>query len=187
MRRVLAAVALAALLAGCSAPEQAAPASEAPVAASSAPVSLTFSDVGVDNAPLAPTGLNDRGEIDVPPVERPEVVEYLRWSPRLAPGRPLVVVAHVSGRDAAQQAIPGAFADLDKAEEGDEFSIKDASGASSEWVVREVKAVPKTAFPTDLVYDPRPVPTVVLVTCGGDLDRAARSFRDNILVFAEPA
>jgi hypothetical protein len=53
--------------------------------------------------------------------------------------------------------------------------------------VTEVSRVPKTRFPTDLVYGPTLEPTLRLVTCGGRFDESQRSYRDNVIVFAVPA
>jgi hypothetical protein len=54
------------------------------------------------------------------------------------------------------------------------------------FVVVATTRVAKTAFPTDLVYSPLPVPALRLVTCGGSFDHSARSYRDNIIVDAVP-
>ena len=42
----------------------------------------------------------------------------------------------------------------------------------------------KSAFPTAEVYGNTAGPELRLVTCGGDFDRAAHSYRDNVVVFA---
>jgi hypothetical protein len=34
------------------------------------------------------------------------------------------------------------------------------------------------------VYGPIPYPALRLITCGGDFDRRARSYRNNVIVFA---
>ena len=42
----------------------------------------------------------------------------------------------------------------------------------------------KTAFPTAVVYGPTPLSELRLVTCGGEFDRVAGSYRDNVIVEA---
>ena len=42
----------------------------------------------------------------------------------------------------------------------------------------------KDAFPTHEVYGPTPGAELRLITCGGEFDRAARSYRDNVVVYA---
>ena len=50
-----------------------------------------------------------------------------------------------------------------------------------------VSRVPKTNFPTDLVYSPTLQPSLQLVTCGGSFDYHARSYRDNVIVYTVPS
>jgi len=47
--------------------------------------------------------------------------------------------------------------------------------------------VPKTSFPTDLVYSPTLQPSLQLVTCGGTFDHRAGSYRDNVIVYTVPS
>jgi hypothetical protein len=51
--------------------------------------------------------------------------------------------------------------------------------------VTKVSRVPKTRFPTDLVYTPTLQSTLRLVTCGGSFDTTRGSYRDNVIVYAE--
>jgi hypothetical protein len=51
-------------------------------------------------------------------------------------------------------------------------------------VVVSSARVPKTVFPTELVYSPKPVAMLRLVTCGGSFDHRAGSYRDNLIVNA---
>jgi hypothetical protein len=50
--------------------------------------------------------------------------------------------------------------------------------------VDEIRVVPKTDFPTFDVYSNTDGPELRLITCGGPFDSAARSYLDNIVVFA---
>ena len=47
-----------------------------------------------------------------------------------------------------------------------------------------VARYPKDDFPTKAVYGPTPRAELRLITCGGVFDRSARSYEDNIVVFA---
>jgi hypothetical protein len=49
-----------------------------------------------------------------------------------------------------------------------------------------VESFDKDVFPSERVYGPTPGPTLRLVTCGGAFDRGARSYLDNVVVFALP-
>lgn len=182
MRHLFLALAGLALVAGCASAPAAPPATETPP---STPATVTYSKIGVEDQPMSATGLDTDGALDVPDVSDPGRVVWLRWSGRMAPGRPLVVAAHVSGRDPVGAAVGGAFFRLHEASEGDRITVGDTSGGAVNYTVRQVKTVDKDAFPTDEVYGPRPGKWLVAVTCGGRLDRAAHSFDDNVLVFAE--
>jgi hypothetical protein len=50
--------------------------------------------------------------------------------------------------------------------------------------VERVEQYPKDRFPTRAVYGDVAGPELRLITCGGELDRAAHSYRDNIVVYA---
>ena len=53
------------------------------------------------------------------------------------------------------------------------------------FTVRRVEQYPKYRFPTDEVYGDVDTAQLRLITCGGDFDGQARSYRDNIVVYAE--
>lgn len=68
---------------------------------------------------------------------------------------------------------------------GDQIRIVRADGSTVRFAVRRTAHYPKTQFPTANVYLPTPEPTLRLVTCGGAFDRAAASYRENLVVFAD--
>jgi hypothetical protein len=68
---------------------------------------------------------------------------------------------------------------------GDEVIVERADGSTALFVVRRVEQHPKAQFPTRDVYGDVGSPQLRLITCGGDFDDEARSYRDNIVVFAE--
>ncbi len=57
-------------------------------------------------------------------------------------------------------------------------------GSRAGFVVIRVERVPKAEFPTAAVYGDTAGPELRLITCGGVFDRAARSYRDNVIVYA---
>lgn len=187
--RLLATAALLTLLVGCGAatpaPEPAAPGTgpaAAPGAAgAAAPVSLAYPDVDVTGVPLSPTGLDETGAIDVPPISAPLETNYLAWAPEIAAGRPLVLTAHISGRGPGGTAVPGTFFRLADAEAGDTVTVTRSGGGEQRYTVTSVRTVDKAAFPTE-VYRPRPEPTALLITCGGDLRDG--DYDSNIIVEA---
>lgn len=170
MRSVLGAVLLVLILSGCGATA---------VQPEADPAELSYPSLGIE-ADLEPTGLNSKGELAVPPITDPEKVVFLNWSDELGEGRPEVIASHVSGRDTENRSVPGGFADLKNAKTGDTFTVNDKN-----YTVRSVKTVDKDEFPTEEVYGPREGDWVVLITCGGELNQAERSYEDNVLVFAQ--
>ncbi len=53
--------------------------------------------------------------------------------------------------------------------------------------VDAVEQYPKDQFPTAAVYGPQPGASLRLITCGGSFDKTARSYRDNIVIYASQA
>ncbi len=153
-----------------------APAPAAPVAA---PVSVTVPAIGVE-APLLDLGLNPDGTVQVPPLERDDKAGW--YEPGPAPGEigPAVILGHV---DSAEWG-PGVFFDLGALAPGEEISVTRADGSVAVFAVDRVEVHRKDDFPTIAVYGNTDDPQLRLITCGGAFDPAARSYEDNIIVFA---
>jgi len=67
---------------------------------------------------------------------------------------------------------------------GDPVVITRSDGKDVTFQVNAVEQYPKGAFPSNAVYGPAPGSSLRLITCGGTFDAAARSYRDNIVVYA---
>lgn len=182
MRRALLLVVMA-VLAGCGGPPPTpdlAPAAAAPAAAVPPPVAeptgLTIPTIGVHVNGITRLELDEQGAMDVP-----ADAGTVGWYPLgPAPGEvgPAVLTGHVSYRG------PGVFARLHELKAGDRVTVPRADGTSAEFVVYAVAQYPKDAFPSGEVYGDTAEPVLRLITCGGELDEAARSYRDNIVVSA---
>ena len=92
---------------------------------------------------------------------------------------PAVLAGHVDST-----AGPAVFWRLRDLAPGDEVLVDRADGTTARFTVTRVERHPKDAFPTDEVYGPTTGAELRLITCGGEFDRAARSYRDNVVVFA---
>jgi hypothetical protein len=79
---------------------------------------------------------------------------------------------------------PGVFFRLRTLVPGDPVVVTRADGSVVRFAVTRVERFAKAAFPTAAVYGPTPDPQLRLVTCGGAFDRAARSYVDDVVVFA---
>jgi hypothetical protein len=165
-----------------SAPVAVTPAAPAvPVVAESAaaaapPVRLLVPAAGIDT-PLPALHLDAAGAL-VPPDD----VATAGWfADGPAPGDvgPAVLVGHVDST-----AGPGVFFRLRDLHAGDDVEVRRADGSAVHFTVTGVARYPKSAFPTAAVYGPTPDAELRLVTCGGTFDRAARSYLDNVVVYA---
>jgi sortase (surface protein transpeptidase) len=132
--------------------------------------------IGVD-APVIRLGLNPDGTLEVPG----SFDEAGWWTGGARPGAdgPAVVVGHVDSRTG-----PGVFLRLPELRRGDVIEMRGTGGRVVRFAVDRVERHPKNDFPTDAVYGDTAGPTLRLITCGGAFDRSARSYVDNVIVFA---
>jgi hypothetical protein len=144
----------------------------------SAPVSLDVPAIGVHSS-LLRLGLNFDGTVEVPPLDSPEAGWYEN-SPTPGEQGPAVILGHV---DSARTG-PGIFFDLRTVLPGDGITVGRADGTSVAFRVDRVATYPKNAFPTAAVYGDIDHAGLRLITCGGHFDQAARSYEDNIVVYA---
>ncbi|MGI5206750.1 class F sortase [Spirillospora sp. CA-108201] len=144
----------------------------------SPPVQVSVPSIGV-RAPLARLGLGDGGEVQVPPADRPGEAGWYQGGP--APGErgAAVILGHVDSAEGA-----AVFYDLGRLRPGHRVEVSRADGRVAVFTVESVERVPKGRFPTARVYGALDHPGLRLVTCGGAFDRAERSYRDNVIVYA---
>jgi sortase (surface protein transpeptidase) len=143
------------------------------------PVRLRIPALKVSTS-LEPLGLAKDGTIAVP--KRTDVAGWYADGPRPGQSGPAVVLGHVDSREG-----PGVFIDLVTLKPGALIKVDRGDRTSVTFRVTRISRVPKTKFPTDLVYAPTLDPALRLVTCGGGFDTARRSYRDNVIVFADRA
>ncbi|GAA3175578.1 hypothetical protein GCM10010531_31530 [Blastococcus jejuensis] len=156
-------------LAAAAAPEPLAP--DLP-----APVRLLVPAAGVDAA-LGPVGIDATGGLAAP--RDPARAGWFAGGPTPGGNGPAVVAGHVDWAGA-----PAVFSRLGTLLPGDGIAVERADGSVARFTVTRVERVAKDAFPTAAVYGPTPGPELRLVTCGGEFDRAAGSYLDNVVVFA---
>ncbi|WP_020422820.1 class F sortase [Amycolatopsis sp. ATCC 39116] len=172
------------LLGGCAtqpAPVQPVPVQPAPepeVVAPVEPEALDVPRIGARST-LVPLGLNADETIEVPPVTQPMQAGWYRLGPSPGEPGPAVVLGHVDGGGR-----PGIFHRLKELVPGDEVVVSRKDGSTVTFAVTRVEQIDKDEFPTEAVYGDTAGPELRLITCGGSFDRAARSYRDNIIVYA---
>lgn len=139
------------------------------------PTRLRIDTIGVDT-PLEALRLDAAGAL-TPPQDFALAGWYAEGS---VPGDagPAVIAGHIDSYTG-----PAVFARLRDLDAGDTVEV-DRGGRRLTFRVLAVKQYPKDRFPTDEVYAPTPNAQLRLITCGGSFDRAARSYRDNVVVYA---
>jgi hypothetical protein len=153
--------------------------SYADVADVAEPVRLRIPAAGVDT-PLVRLGRAADGSIEVP--ARFDVAGWFAEGPRPGQPGPAVVLGHVDSRTG-----PAVFYRVAALPRDAQVIVDRADGSTAAFRVSGTQRVPKLEFPTDLVYGPTLEPSLRLVTCGGSFDRATRNYRDNVIVYADPA
>jgi hypothetical protein len=143
----------------------------------SRPIRLTIPTIDVDTG-VIDLGLKPDGTMKVPPDGA--TAGWYTESPTPGELGPAVLAAHVDWKGAK-----GVFYDLRRAQPGDEVIVDRADGQTATFTVRRVEQYPKDRFPTEEVYGDVDTAQLRLITCGGDFDGQARSYRDNIVVYAE--
>ena len=144
-----------------------------------APVRLTVPALGVDAAVDA-VGVEPDGQMTVPAeVDR---VGWYRFGPPPGDAGSAVIAGHVDDRE---QGL-GAMAPLRDAAVGDEVLVTDAAGASTRWRVVSRELISKQVLPLDRLFARDGPPRLTLITCGGPFLPEFRSYRDNVVVVAEP-
>jgi sortase (surface protein transpeptidase) len=143
------------------------------------PLHLTIPAIGV-SSDLLQLGLNPDNTLEVPPLSRDSRAGWYRGSP--APGQlgPSVILGHV---DSAEYGA-GIFFKLGALHPGDTVTVTRADHTAATFRVTRVASYPKDAFPTLDVYGNTDDAELRLITCGGAFDSAARSYLNNIVVYA---
>ena len=143
------------------------------------PVRLVIPAIGVATG-LTRLGLEPDGAMAVPD----DFQEAGWFTQGPAPGQPgpAVIAGHVDS-----QSGPAVFYRLRELRAGQAILVQRADGTRLRFVVEGARSYPKAAFPTAAVFGPVPGAALRLITCGGAFDRASRSYRDNLVVFARLA
>jgi LPXTG-site transpeptidase (sortase) family protein len=145
--------------------------------AASRPVRVQIPSIGVDSD-LMDLGIQADGTLEVPPAGFP--AGWFTEAPTPGEVGPAVIAGHVDWAG-----DPGVFADLGDVEPGDEVSVARADGSTAVFRVTQVDQVAKDAFPTAAVYGDLDHAGLRVITCGGEFDARAQSYRDNTVVFAD--
>ncbi|MDF5751473.1 class F sortase [Spongiactinospora sp. TRM90649] len=130
-------------------------------------------------APLMKLGMNDDGEVELPPYEKPDTAGWFRHSAVPGDKGASVIIGHVDTKTA-----PAVFYKLRQLRKGQEIRVERSDGKVAKYRVESVEQVDKDRFPARRVYVDE---GLRLVTCGGTFDWAKHEYRDNIIVYASLA
>lgn len=140
------------------------------------PVTVKIPAIGVKTA-LEDLAVDDAGVLEPP--RKPDVAGW--YAKGVAPGDsgPAVIAGHVDSKTG-----PGVFFRLPELQAGAEVVVERKDGSELVYVVSKTYPVAKSEFPSATVYGPTPGSELRLVTCGGEFDRVAGSYRQNVIVEA---
>ena len=143
------------------------------------PVGVETDRIDLSTFPIRPIGLEENGELEVPDETEIGWYEY-----GASPGNAGVTVlaAHVSWNRQL-----GPFAQLGTMEPGDTVYVTVADGRVEPYIVTERTVYPKDELPSDRLWRNIGDEALALITCGGRFDDSINRYRDNIVVYAEPA
>lgn len=150
------------------------------VTPSTAPERLRIPSIGVD-AKIGAIGVEANGDLEVP--ENVRNVGWYRYGP--APGEPgaTVIAGHVDSREQGR----GAFFELRSLDVGARVKVTDSAGDVQRYEVVARRTYDKSVLPTDELFSRTGPSQLVLITCGGDFDSETRSYRDNVVIYAQPS
>jgi len=143
----------------------------------SPPVRVQVASIGVDSG-LLDLDLQPDGSLEVPPDGTS--AGWYTGSPTPGELGPAVIAGHVDW-----DGDPGVFHRLRDLRPGDEITVLREDRTVAVFVVTGVEQFAKDEFPTETVYGDIDHAGLRLITCGGSFDAGARSYDDNIVVFAE--
>jgi len=140
------------------------------------PVRLQIPAIAV-STPLVRLGRLLDGSIEVP--KDWDRAGWYDGGPRPGQPGPAVILGHVDSKTG-----PAVFYRLRALRPGDIVQVGLANGRELAFRVQRIERYPKDKFPTEAVYFPTLNRELRLITCGGEFDYAAGSYRDNIVVYA---
>ena len=144
----------------------------------SIPVSVEIPAIGVRSV-LLRLGIKPDGTMQVPPLKRPSVAAWYKYS--VTPGQigTSVIEGHVDNDQG-----PAVFFRLGALHPGDLVNVRLADGITAVFRVTGVRQYLKSKFPAKTVYRANGFADLRLITCGGAFDYATSQYLSSTVVFA---
>jgi sortase (surface protein transpeptidase) len=152
--------------------------SKSPAPTVAEPVRVVIPAIDVDSE-LVPLGLNDDESMEVPNFG---LAGWYEPGPRPGAPGPAVIAAHVDSVNG-----PDVFFRLKELGAGDEITVTHADGTDTTFVVRRSEQQLKEDLPVDRIWSDTEEVALRLITCGGNFDPEARSYKSNVIVYARQA
>ncbi|MEV2246736.1 class F sortase [Streptomyces sp. NPDC049970] len=160
-----------------------------PVAPSAAPSGLPRSEperisiksIAVD-APFTPLAIGATGQLNPPAADDPNLAGWFKDGATPGESGTSVVAGHVDTKTG-----PAVFLLLSTLKAGNTVDITREDGVVATFKVDSVETFSKTEFPNDRVYADKGTAQLRLITCGGEYDKKAKDYQDNVVVFAHLA
>jgi hypothetical protein len=145
----------------------------------SLPVSIEIPAIGVHSV-LLHLGVKPDGTMQVPPLQRPSLAAWYKYS--VTPGQigTSVIEGHVDTKQS-----PGVFFRLGALRPGDLVNVRLADGIIAVFRVTGVRQYLKSKFPAKTVYrDATRFAALRLITCSGAFDHATSQYLSSTVVYA---
>lgn len=142
------------------------------------PVRLKISVIHVDST-VIPVGLTSDGAMDVP--KGPAEVAWFNLGPRPGETGSAVIAGHYGWKNN----MPAVFDNLHKLRIGDKISVGDEKGATTTFVVREIRTYGKDEAASDVFGSDDGKAHLNLITCTGVWSKAEKTRSERLVVFTD--
>jgi LPXTG-site transpeptidase (sortase) family protein len=142
------------------------------------PTRIEIPKISVDAA-IEYVGLTPQGAMAVP--TGPTSTAWFDLGPRPGENGSAVIAGHEGWKDG----IRAVFDDLYKLRAGDEVYVKDEEGATTTFVVRDVRTYGQNGDASDVFGSSDGKAHLNLITCEGIWNAAEKSYSNRLVVFAD--
>ena len=142
------------------------------------PVRIQIPTIHVDAA-IELVGITPDGAVDVP--KGPAEAAWFDLGPRPGEKGSSILVGHYGWKDG----IPAVFDSLGRLVKGDKIYIADGTGATTTFVVREIKTFGENETPSGIFSSTDGKAHLNLITCGGIWNKSKKSYSNRLVAFAD--
>jgi sortase A len=141
------------------------------------PTRLKVLAIGLD-APVEPVGKTAHGDMAVPATA--DSIGWYKYGALPGETGTAVLAGHIVG----PKGQPGVFTNISKLRPGDTFSVLDAKGLSTLFVITQTKTYGQLEQPAEVFNSSEGI-HLNLITCAGDWDQSNHQYLERLVVFAK--